>query len=163
MTRPMSESERLGSRTRRFWAKVDKRGPCWVWLGNRNSGGYGHFGRRRIMAHRWSLEQSLGRTIAAGLYVLHHCDNPPCVNPAHLYEGTQYDNMRDCAERKRNFAPALRGAAHPRAKLTENEVRYIQSREWEGRMTQRNLARELGVHSSTVGKILYGKHWTHVA
>jgi hypothetical protein len=91
----------------RFWEKVDRRGffDCWPWLGVRDHKGYGQFstgGRAGGMhgAHRFAV-QLTGATIPAGMFVLHHCDNPPCVNPAHLYVGTNADNMRDMWARGR--------------------------------------------------------------
>jgi transcriptional regulator with XRE-family HTH domain len=99
----------------KFWDFVDKDGPevagrshlgrCWVWTGpaNEKRGGYGRW--RRALAHRHSWELANG-PIPDGLWILHHCDNPPCVNPAHLYAGTHLDNMRDMAERGRAHVPA---------------------------------------------------------
>lgn len=90
-----------------FLAAVEERGDeeCWEWLGSRNPAGYGviNVGRARVLAHRYSAER-LGGLNAEGLVVRHKCDNPPCVNPAHLEVGTRADNNRDTKERGRRPA-----------------------------------------------------------
>lgn len=85
---------------------------CWLWQGARNRDGYGSFwsgeyrfgdsscGPIMVLAHRWSYEHHVG-PIGDGLCVLHRCDTPGCVNPDHLFLGTQADNVRDCAEKGR--------------------------------------------------------------
>lgn len=95
----------------RFWSKVNKTDTCWIWVGARKSGkfNYGKIGAggakngwRRAHIVAWELTRGL---VPHGLYVLHNCDNPPCVNPHHLRLGTLKDNSRDMVERNRN--PAL--------------------------------------------------------
>ena len=87
----------------RFWEKVAKGEGCWEWQGARDPHGYGRFqvvtGTTQ-KANRFAYELTNG-PVPTGLYVLHHCDNPPCVNPAHLYAGTQRDNVRDMVARGR--------------------------------------------------------------
>jgi len=88
----------------RFWNKVDKNGSCWIWTGCKNPMGYGRirYGKRYKFAHR-VIYAFMNGTIPDGKMICHICDNPSCVNPAHLFAGTQFDNMRDCVERNRNF------------------------------------------------------------
>lgn len=107
----LSETARLLRRAPAFWRLVDRRGPddCWIWLGPRNPKGYGRFDHRVWhFAHRFSL--ALDGRSPAGMVSRHHCDNPPCVNPAHLAVGTNDENMRDRTERGRAVNGAMR---HP--------------------------------------------------
>lgn len=88
---------------------VDRSGglfACWPWQGNRDENGYGRMrvAGRMVRTHRRALELALGRPIRAGYGALHHCDNPPCCNPTHLYEGTPADNVHDAIARGRKIA-----------------------------------------------------------
>lgn len=89
----------------RFWAKVDTTGDCWTWTAATNRKGYGLLQKPnnsgQISAHRYSAMLHFGM-FDRGLMVLHHCDNPPCVNPSHLYLGDGFDNARDKIARGRS-------------------------------------------------------------
>jgi hypothetical protein len=94
----------------RFWAKVRKRDGCWEWTGAKNADGYGMIGvngvghKRHAPAHRVSWELHYGH-IPTGMWVLHHCDNPPCIRPDHLFIGDRSANMKDCAAKGRLTGP----------------------------------------------------------
>jgi hypothetical protein len=87
----------------RFERNIDKTATCWDWIGNKDAGGYGMFSIYQVplKAHRFSWEWYIG-PIPYGMHVLHHCDNPGCVRPDHLFIGTQADNNRDRAAKERN-------------------------------------------------------------
>lgn len=115
----------------RFWAKVDKNGPtqprmdtnCWVWTGYTDNG-YGkfHFRRTRWLAHRvrWILKHG---DLAADELLLHKCDNRACIRVSHLYIGNTLQNAIDRESRGRGNQP--QGEKHPKAKLTDDDVREI--------------------------------------
>ncbi|SRR5579885_1585138 len=95
-----------GEREALFWRYVDKTGTdedCWQWLGCTYKGGYGRFwdGEKRVAAHKYVYEMVNHVTVEEGLGVLHRCDNPGCVNPNHLWVGTQADNMFDASKKGR--------------------------------------------------------------
>ena len=129
------------------------RGDCREWNGQRDADGYGVTkvrGRNRRATHlAWFLATG---EWPGTLQVLHHCDNPPCVNTAHLYLGTDADNKRDVVERRR-----LAGERSPKARLTLAEVNWI--RDLRGVEPQRALARRFGVSPATIAGIHSGKNW----
>lgn len=144
----------------RFWSKVDRRGDdeCWRWTGAVDGYGYGYLGNRRRpnhKAHRLSYEIHFG-TILEGLCVCHHCDNPPCVNPKHLFLGTLADNNEDRKRKGRNHD--RRGDKNSRAKLGWDDVRLIRELRSEG-MSQQCIAERFGVCQVTVSKIVRGQTW----
>ena len=148
----------------RFWAKVDVGEPddCWVWTGGHTHGkwAYGVFHPRHgqtVRAHRLSLEMHLGRPLLPKRFACHTCDNPPCVNPAHLYEGTQLTNTRDAISRGRH----KRGASDPGARLNDSSVLAIRVRAADGE-TNRALSAEYGVSEGLISDVTSGIRWRHV-
>ena len=144
----------------RFWAKVDRRGPedCWRWTAGRTDHGYGVFHPSKsqtVGAHRYSLQIKLGRSIQTGHFACHTCDNPACVNPAHLYEGTSQDNVNDAVSRRRH-KHGERGAI----KLTEADVVTIREAVTAGR-TSRSVAQEYGLSEALLSGIVRGNRWAH--
>lgn len=147
----------------RFWAKVERWEGCWVWLAHRDKAGYGRFSLhgRPALAHRVAYELSVG-PVPPGLSVMHLCDNPQCVNPDHLRVGTHAENMADMKRKGRCHSRGLPGERNGFAKLTEPQVHAIRERYAAGN-TQVAIARDLGVDPTTVGLVVRGKRWTHVA
>ncbi len=149
----------------RYDAKVDRSGgpdACWPWVASTTLKGYGKIGRGGFgmgweFAHRVALERKLGRPIKPGYCSLHTCDNPPCNNPAHLFEGTKGDNNRDTAAKGR----MQRGERHYLAKLTEDDVREIRRRATAGEK-QKTLAEDFGVVQTGISKIVKLLTWKHV-
>lgn len=174
----------------RFWARVQKTPTCWVWLGHIGTTGLGYgylsihvAGRKKMIpqtAHRISWEIHHG-PIPPGMWVLHRCDNPPCVNPNHLYLGTPADNMHDRSERGR--APKginhplvlhperaargdkhgyalhpekwLRGESHPLAKIDEATANIIRNSPEPGVV----LAQRYHISPTAISRIRKGKTW----
>lgn len=152
----------------RFWRRVQKSETgCWIWIGAKNRGGYGVFDTR--LAHRFSWTETHGAQ--ADRFVLHKCDNPPCVRPDHLFEGGAKENTDD-AKRKGRLAHgkrhsrrmrevAARGEANGASKLTITAVVGIIRRGADGE-SQRKLAEEFGVGPDHISRILSGKRWAHL-
>ena len=152
----------------RFWQKVDKSGDCWLWIGHRNSrDGYGRLSRWKItrtplLAHRYSWMLHYG-IIPQGLFVLHKCDVPSCVNPEHLFLGTAYDNTHDMISKGRDslFQPHF-GVDHGNARLTEEAIRTIRTLSARG-YSQRSIADKFGTPQSNVCRIIHRLAWRHIA
>ncbi|MCH1599077.1 MAG: hypothetical protein L7S70_01665 [Pseudomonadales bacterium] len=156
----------------RFWSKVRKDGPtmpnmdspCWEWTRAKDGNGYGGFwfdGRMR-KAHRVSaLWAGIISDISDGDCVLHECDNPACVNPDHLWRGSQADNMEDMKRKGRGSNRDSKGSANNRSKLTEDDVRCIKNLLLAG-ARQNLIAKQFGVSATQITNIKLGKRWSHV-
>lgn len=130
---------------------------CWEWQGAL-ARGYGrlYVGNRVRQAHRLAYELFVG-PIELGLSVCHHCDNRACVNPAHLFLGTQADNMADMAKKGRRCN--RKGSANPRALLDEIAVAEIRRRYAGNHGEQVALAREFGVTRHVIYDIVHNRRW----
>lgn len=165
-----------GTIEQRFRSKVFVAEPdaCWPWSGASLPRGYGKItdvAGRTLLAHRvaWELEHG---EIPAGMLVLHHCDNPRCCNPAHLYVGTYADNSADALSRgrmprgdghySRRF-PSLvsRGEGHTFARLTDEDIPSVfvlRAAGW----SIRRIARYFNIAANSIKVILNGTGWRHV-
>lgn len=174
----------------RFWANVKKAGPddCWEWTASKTPAGYGKicvFGKHR-MAHRVSFWMATGEDLDGGYYVCHRCDNPGCVNPAHLWNGDNSENISDAYSKGRMISQTdpsriARGDAHPakradvrlahklrqqgekshRAKLTEAEAIFAHQMRADG-MTHQKIADHFGITREAISCLLRGENWSHI-
>ena len=141
----MKSSDFLDSDVRRFWSKVliNDLSSCWEWQASKTKTGYGYFGISRsnktsiLLAHRVSFAIHNGE-IPDGMYVCHHCDNPSCCNPSHLFSGTQKQNLQDAARKGRMN------------RLLSNEsIEIVKSLRKDG-MILREIAERFGVSISVI-------------
>lgn len=159
-----------GSAVERFWARVDLDGlgGCWLWTGAKNGMGYGclDVDGRTVRAHRFSYEMEHG-PVPSDMLVCHHCDNPSCVNPDHLFLGTPSDNMRDMARKGRSggyrsgVGNGLTEERHPMARLARSDVARIKAMLFAGH-TQTSIAALYGVRPNTISRIARGETWRGV-
>jgi hypothetical protein len=164
------------SLTERFWSQVQKTDECWLWIGFRNKAGYGkiwsgNHPNEKLYTHRLSYELHFG-AIPPGKCVCHHCDNPSCVRPDHLFCGTHADNVADKMAKgrgntgdrngSRTHPEAFRrGSSIPWSKLKESDIPIIRSRSTSGESTA-NIAADYGVCFTTIRHIITGYSWGHV-
>jgi hypothetical protein len=161
----------------RFWARVEKKGAdeCWPWTGGGLPAGYGVLviptgkrGGKKLYAHRVSFEIANGG-IDPDLLVCHSCDNPPCCNPKHLWQGTDLDNALDKIAKGRarsHYGPNLKivGEGHGMAKLDADKVRLIRRLRADGLLLE-DIGAQVGVGKSTVSRVINRDKiggWTHV-
>jgi hypothetical protein len=157
---------------RRFEQKVDRRGPdeCWPWMGYRMPSGQGQFGIGRTVYLSSRVSYALyNGPVPGDMFVCHRCDNPPCVNPAHLFLGSALDNNRDCKTKGRNAKGEMMRAIRRRQdqcnrKLTADQVAEIRRLHVRGSKTNgRNaLARRFGTTPQNIGLVISGRTWAHV-
>jgi hypothetical protein len=165
---------------KQFWAHVKRTASCWLWLKCKDSHGYGLTsagGGKHIRAHRRSWMLAHGE-IPRGMFVLHRCDNPACVNPKHLFLGTHGDNMRDMYAKGRALSQTrperlcrgdrhwtrarpeklFRGEAHQNAKVTFDVAFEIRGARADG-ATLKTIADRYGLGVSTVHRIATNQTW----
>jgi hypothetical protein len=153
ITRPISTL--AGKDIARFWTKVQRGDGCWLWTGTLNDAGYGliKLGRKEFRASRIMLLLD-GRN-PEGKLALHRCDNPACVNPAHLFLGTHEDNMADCKQKGRGAHQVYPGESNPKAKLSAAQVQEIRR----SPESYQDLAVRFGMTKENIGAIKKGKTW----
>lgn len=155
-----------------FWEKVDKSGPvpahqphlgpCWIWIPSTRNGGSYYGYTKDGLAHRvaWFLTHGAWPT----WFACHRCDNPPCVNPAHLFDGTHQDNNADMHAKSRGLPPPVRiGAANGNSKMNESSVTELRQLYASGGITQVSLAAQFGITQAVVSQIVRRVTWRHVA
>lgn len=184
----VAECNFTADQRRNFLAKVNKSGripdqtnpyysglqACWEWTGHLHYKGYGHvnMNRKVYKTHRVAFAMFFRKPPLN--QVLHRCDNPKCVNPAHLFEGTNDDNMEDKKRKGRGdiktaqainarsgYAFTLKGESHPRSKLTSKQVSLIRKRISMGE-SSKAVATDLGIKVCTVHDAFRGRTWKHV-
>lgn len=149
----------------RFWSKIkfDDPGNCWEWQAYRHPEGYGKYkasATSLISAHRYIYMELFGR-LPSTLLVCHKCNNPSCVNPNHLYAGTNQDNTNDREAAGRGITFIKRGSQYGNAKLNEEKVAVIKQRLAAGHVSN-EIAKDYGVSIALISMIKHGRNWTHV-
>lgn len=172
-----------------FWERVEKsnENQCWPWNGATNHKGYGRLlvytegVAHYLLAHRLAFYLSTG-TVREGLFICHHCDNPPCCNPSHLFSGSLSDNAMDMVNKGRHGLhlhperaarglrhssqthpeKVVRGESAPWAKLSESTVLEIRKEYNEGRISQSALARRYEVSQALISCVVTRKSWSHL-
>lgn len=162
----------IGRDVNRFWSKVNKNGPipahcpelgqCWEWKGKPDISGYGRFrvGKYTSKAHRVSYRIHIG-DIEKELAVLHKCDNAICINPAHLYQGTQLQNSFDAKQRHRTYRPI--GHKNVNAKFNDDIIREIIQYHKDTGFMHKDIAKKYKVVPSVITGIVNRTTWKHVA
>jgi hypothetical protein len=134
---------------------------CWKWLGVKSKDGYGafnlHIGNkvyRKVRSHRLSYEFYKGE-IPSGMLVCHKCDNRECINPEHLFLGTQKDNLLDMRRKGRS----LHGHKNPKSKFSQEQLAIIRSELLSAELSMQKLANKYGVNLCTIKRIKYNKSY----
>ncbi len=146
---------------------IDPATGCWNWTRSCQGKGYGQtsFQGHNLRVHRLAAHFWLGFDLSGDLLVLHHCDNPPCFNPDHLWFGTPADNTADMVTKGRWGNKAFPGESNSQHVVTERQVIEIRKKAEDARRvrgTYRRLAREYGVSHDIVRRIVARQTWRHV-
>lgn len=140
----------------RLWAKVDTDGDCWEWQASKRKDGYGRvrYDGSTQLAHRVAWMITFG-SIPEGAVVCHTCDNKGCVNPEHLFLGTQADNLQDMRDKGRGS----KGESHGMAKITQQIVDDIRQLYATGEMNQYELAEMFSLSQGYISDIVNRRKW----
>lgn len=146
-----TENWKMGmSRDELFWMKVRQGGPseCWEWTASKNKDGYGQFwiGHTFIPAHRYAWASQHG-DIPEGMFICHHCDNPSCCNPDHLFLGNAQINNLDAIQKGRQ-------KYNGRPIFTPEQVLLIRLAYSSGKLSEADIAEVFGVNQSTIHRLL---------
>lgn len=144
----------------RFMSKVQKTEQCWLWIGKKAKGGYGSFSAngKSYIAHRFYYSLINGH-IPDDIKACHKCDNPPCVNPDHIFLGTQSENLQDAVQKGRR---RTRGEDNGFSKLTTQQVIEIRRSYSSGSMIKAEIARKFNTSKTNVTRIINRESWTHI-
>jgi hypothetical protein len=147
----------------RFWHRLGNKMPsgCILWGGAFNEDGHGEIGVRRHYhqgAHVVAYRLMVG-SVPKGMCVCHRCDNPPCINPVHLFLGTSTDNRMDCVAKGRQ----AKGERNAKSKLNAERVKAMRARYASAPMTFIQLAKEFNISPAQANKIINGEFWKHIA
>ncbi len=151
--------DQFKSNQKNFWEKIEKTDECWLWIASRNLKGYGYFNlwnnpnRKKFLSHRLTFMLENGFVDRTNL-ILHSCDTPNCVNPAHLRIGTYLDNTNDARIRGRLTV----GTRNGMVKLTQDDVDFIRSSTLRGC----DLANQFSVGRAQISRIRNGTRWKFV-
>lgn len=147
----------------RFWKYVKKTKGCWFWIGGKKESGYGSLWLKNsyLYAHRFSYQIHNGK-IPKGMQVCHSCDITYCVNPKHLFLGTQKDNNQDMWKKGRGKIVHHIGEKHGMSKLKETDIKEMRRLYKTGIYSYKELGKKFDTHFSNVCLIINRKHWNSI-
>lgn len=149
----------------RLWSKIDVRSEneCWVWQGAKTTAGYGVIRINYILkyAHRLTWMLHYKSDIPKKGQICHTCDNPPCCNPAHLFLGSQADNMKDAANKGRIKEKVHRGITHHTTHLKEKDIRKIRHL-GQTDIPHQEIGNYFGISRMSVNDIIHKRTWQHI-
>jgi hypothetical protein len=161
--RPFNKIESNGTLAARFWRKVQKSSGCWLWTGSKIAGSkYGRIrvagaGSPMVLANRVAWFIKTGND-PGHLLVCHTCDNPPCVNPDHLFLATNHENILDMKAKGRHLC----GEKNDQSKLSGNQVMEIRQKYLDGSISMSKLAKSYGVTAMSIHRAIRKKSWAHL-
>ena len=149
---------------KRFWDKVQKtkKDKCWIWLACKDKNGYGQFylNGKSEKSHRVSYMLANRCSILKNFNILHKCDNPCCVNPKHLFLGTQKDNVKDMIHKGRRSD--TKGNANGHAKINDQDVIEIKRLFHEDKLNQTQISQLYPINNRMISRIITGQAWSHI-